>query len=59
MPVIPALSLLAAIVSTAIAIRVTRTIQLLDLYGDDVFAAAVADVVARGLDDVGAVASGP
>ena len=40
----------------SLAIRVTRTIKLLDLYGDDVFAAAVADVVARGLTDVGAIA---
>lgn len=45
-----------ALAGRSLAIRVTRTIQLLDLYGDDVFAAAVADVVARGLDDVGAVA---
>ena len=36
--------------------RVTRAIKLLDLYGDDVFAAAVAEVVARGLRDVGALA---
>ncbi|MBE7449480.1 MAG: hypothetical protein HS111_11465 [Kofleriaceae bacterium] len=34
----------------------TRTIKLLDLYGDDVFTAAVADVVACGLTDVGALA---
>jgi len=40
----------------ALAIRVTRTIQLLDLYGDDVFAAAVADIAARGLADLGALA---
>ncbi len=40
----------------SLAIRVTRTIKLLDLYGDDVFAAAVADVVARDLADVGAIA---
>jgi transposase len=40
----------------SLAIRVTRTIKLLDLYGDDVFAAAVADVVTRGLTDLGAIA---
>jgi len=40
----------------SLAIRVTRTIKLLDLYGDAVFAAAVADVVARDLADVGAIA---
>ena len=40
----------------SLAIRVTRTIKLLDLYGDDVFAAAIADVVARGLADLGAIA---
>lgn len=45
-----------ALAGRSLSIRVTRTIQLLDLYGDDVFAVAVADVVARGLDDVGAVA---
>ena len=39
----------------SLAIRITRTIKLLDLYGDEVFAAAVADVVARGLTDVGAI----
>lgn len=40
----------------SLAIRVTRTIKLLDLYGDEVFAAAIADIVARGLSDLGAVA---
>lgn len=40
----------------SLAIRVTRTIKLLDLYGDEVFAAAIADVVARRLADLGAVA---
>lgn len=39
-----------------LAVRVTRAIKLLDLCGDDVFAAAVADVVERGLSDVGALA---
>ena len=36
--------------------RVTRSIKLLDLYGDHVFAAAAADLIARGLADVGALA---
>jgi transposase len=36
--------------------RVSRAIQLLDLYGDAVFAAAVADIDARGLADIGALA---
>ena len=40
----------------SLAIRVTRAIKLLDLYGDDVFAAAVDDVVARRLADPGALA---
>ena len=40
----------------SLAIRVTRTIKPLDLYGDEVFAAAIADIVARGLSDLGAVA---
>lgn len=45
-----------ALAGRSLAIRVTRTIKLLDLYGDDVFAAAVVDVVTRGLADVGAIA---
>jgi len=36
--------------------RVSQAIQLLDLYGDHVFAAAAADIDARGLADVGALA---
>jgi hypothetical protein len=40
----------------SLAIEVTRAIKLLDLYGDDVFARAVAEVAARGLRDVGALA---
>jgi transposase len=40
----------------SLAIRVTRAIKLLDLYGDVVFAAAVDDVVARGLVDPAALA---
>lgn len=41
----------------SLAVRVTRAIKLLDLYGDDVFAAAVADVVERELADLGALAT--
>lgn len=40
----------------SLAVRVTRAIKLLDLYGDQVFAAAVTDVVERGLADLGALA---
>ena len=36
--------------------RVFQSIKLLDLYGDEVFAAAAADIDARGLADVGALA---
>jgi transposase len=36
--------------------RVSQAIKLLDLYGDHVFAAAAADIDARGLADVGALA---
>jgi transposase len=45
-----------ALSGRSLAIQVTRSIKLLDLYGDDVFARAVADVAARGLRDVGALA---
>jgi len=40
----------------SLAIQVTRAIKLLDLYGDEIFAAAVAEIVERGLHDVGALA---
>jgi hypothetical protein len=36
--------------------RVTRSIKLLELYGDHVFAEAAANLIARGLADVGALA---
>jgi len=36
--------------------RVTRSIKLLDLYGDHVFAEAAANLIERGLADVGALA---
>lgn len=39
-----------------LAILVTRAIQLLDLYGDEIFALAVGECVARGLRDTGALA---
>jgi transposase len=41
---------------SSLGLRVTRSIKLLDLYGDEVFAAAAADLDARGLADVGALA---
>lgn len=40
----------------SLGLRVTRAIKLLDLYGDEVFAAAVADLALRGLADLGALA---
>jgi transposase len=40
----------------SLGIQVTRAIKLLDLYGDEVFAAAVSEVVARGLRDTSALA---
>lgn len=40
----------------SLAIQVTRAIKLLDLYGDEVFASAVAEIVSRGLRDTGALA---
>jgi hypothetical protein len=40
----------------SLGLRVTRTIKLLDLYGDEVFAAAVADLALRGLADLGTLA---
>lgn len=45
-----------ALAGPSLAIQVTRAIKLLDLYGDEIFAAAVAEVVARGLRDTGALA---
>lgn len=40
----------------SLGLRVTRAIKLLDLYGDDVFAAAITDLVERGLADLGTLA---
>jgi transposase len=45
-----------ALAGPSLAIQVTRAIKLLDLYGDEIFATAVAEVVARGLRDTGALA---
>lgn len=45
-----------ALAGPSLAIQVTRAIKLLDLYGDEIFAAAVAEVVARGLQDTSALA---
>ena len=45
-----------AVSGSSLGLRVTRSIKLLDLYGDGVFAAAAADLDARGLADVGALA---
>jgi transposase len=45
-----------ALSGPSLAIQVTRAIKLLDLYGDEIFAAAVAEIVARGLRDTGALA---
>jgi transposase len=41
---------------SSLGYRVARTIKLLDLYGDQVFASAAADLIARELSDVGALA---
>jgi transposase len=45
-----------ALSGPSLGLHVTRAIKLLDLYGDDVFAAAVSEIVARGLRDTGALA---
>ncbi len=45
-----------AVAGSSLGLRVTRSIKLLELYGDEVFVAAVADLEARGLADVGALA---
>jgi hypothetical protein len=41
---------------SALGRRVSQAIKLLELYGDHVFAAAAADIDARSLADVGALA---
>jgi transposase len=40
----------------SLGLRVTQAIKLLDLYGDEVFAAAVSDLAQRGLADLGTLA---
>lgn len=45
-----------ALSGRSLAIQVTRAIKLLDLYGQSTFATAVAEVAARGLADVSALA---
>jgi transposase len=45
-----------ALAGPSLAIQVTRAIKLLDLYGDEIFAAAVAELVGRGLRDTSALA---
>lgn len=44
------------VTGSSLGFRVTRAIKLLDLYGEHIFAAAAADIDARGLADVGALA---
>jgi transposase len=41
---------------SSLGYRVARAIKLLDLYGDHVFATAAAELIERGLSDVGALA---
>lgn len=45
-----------ALAGPSLAIQVTRAIKLLDLYGDEVFATAVTEIVSRGLRDTSALA---
>jgi transposase len=45
-----------ALAGPSLAIQVTRAIKLLDLYGDELFAGAVSELVARGLRDTSALA---
>lgn len=45
-----------ALAGPSLGLQVTRAIKLLDLYGDDVFAAAVTELVDRGLQDTSALA---
>jgi transposase len=44
------------VAGSSLGYRVARAIKLLDLYGDQVFAAAATDLIARDLSDVGALA---
>ena len=45
-----------ALAGPSLAIQVTRAIKLLDLYGEEIFAIAVSELVARGLRDTSALA---
>jgi transposase len=45
-----------ALAGPSLAIQVTRAIKLLDLYGAEIFATAVGELVARGLRDTSALA---
>jgi transposase len=45
-----------ALVGASLPVQVMRAIKLLDLYGDEIFATAVAEAVGRGLRDTGALA---
>lgn len=45
-----------AVSGPSLGLLVTRAIRLLDLYGADIFAAAVTELVGRGLRDTGALA---
>jgi transposase len=45
-----------ALAGPSLGLQVTRAIKLLDLYGDEVFAAAVTEIVSRGLRDTSALA---
>jgi len=55
-PDFPTLLLRWATQGGSLAIRVTRSIKLLDLYGDAIFAGAVSEIALQGLHDVGALA---
>ena len=46
------------VAGSSLGYRVARSIKLLDLYGDQVFGAAAADLIASGLSDIGALAVG-
>jgi hypothetical protein len=45
-----------AVSGPSLGLQVTRAIKLLDLYGDEIFAAAVGELVERGLRDTSALA---
>src|SRR5262249_8190007 len=55
-PAFPTLLERWAATGPSLGLLVTRAIKLLDLYGDEIFAAAVAELVSRGLGDTGALA---